>query len=81
MELKRLVSTDNDGMILEFTDRATVAIPKSTLDSLSTEENVNAALQTAGGEPMPIFVHKNSDGSWAIAFGQEPEFWPEDRGL
>jgi len=26
----------------------------------------------------PFFVHKNRDGSLALAVGREPEVWPED---
>ncbi len=29
-------------------------------------------------DDIPVFIHKNRDGSYAMATGKEPLVWPED---
>jgi len=59
-----------------------ITLSHAQADTLSTESAVQAAIeqvaQTSKVELPRIFVHKNRDGTWALATGQEPDAWPED---
>ncbi len=46
----------------------------SALKSTITLQNV---IRMAAGD-IPIFIHKNRNGRYAIATGKEPLVWPED---
>lgn len=70
---------------LTFTlDNKTLAVLYNALvaQGLDTEEKIEAAVATwaiGEGVTLPLFfVHINDDGSLAIAFGEEPDVWPED---
>lgn len=61
----------------------TYAVNQRTLNGFSTEADAKGALDTwtqknFGYVLNDVFLHKNRDGSWAIATGQEPAVWPED---
>ena len=44
-----------------------------------TSGNLKSTLETKFGKSLPnIFVHKNVDGSFALATDVEPKTWPED---
>ena len=44
------------------------------------EALILAAAQVQGIDlsPLDFFVHKNRDDTWALAFGDKPDVWPED---
>jgi len=65
-----------DGIVIELTDGRAVKVLQSQLEQL-TAEQVQVALRTVTGETA-LFVHRNLDGSVALAIGAEPEMWPED---
>ena len=44
------------------------------------EGNLKSTLETKFGKSLPnVFVHKNKDGSFALATGRAPNVWPEDK--
>lgn len=53
-------------------------VNKNQLAQLDTEKKIQAAIEAFFGPLSDIWVHKNRDGTWAIATGQEPNMWPED---
>ncbi len=52
-----------------------MVVLRSAISGL-TEEQIEAAI--LGYLGIPAHVHWNDDGSIAIAFGTEPDVWPED---
>jgi hypothetical protein len=53
-----------------------IAVPYSTIEGM-TEEQMETYLRTYF-ERDDIHVHRNDDGSIAIAVGNAPSVWPED---
>lgn len=41
--------------------------------------DVDKATEPALRSLKPIWIHKNKDGSWALAVGDKPVVWPENQ--
>ena len=65
-----------DGLIIELTDDTQVKITQAAIE-LATEGQLETALRTTLTRD-DVHVHKNRDGTIALAIGQEPATWPED---
>jgi hypothetical protein len=69
----------SDALVIE-TKEGTMRLSKTEWGTDATEENiriwVRSRLQTR--EQSEFHVHKNRDGSFIYAMGQEPMIWPED---
>ena len=74
----RIADTD-EAILVEFTDGKTVRITKTGLATHNTAEKlrVEAGRQLGRIDPN-LHLHFNRDGSVAVAYGAEPEVWPED---
>ena len=70
-----------DRIILD-SDTFKVAIDTAAVTGI-TEAQVKVVLETAAKEELhDLHVHRNRDGSIAIAVGEAPKVWPEDeKGL
>ena len=60
------------------------AVNQRTLNKYATEAELKAAVdqftQVNFGYTLDdVWFHKNRDGTWAVATGQMPAVWPEDR--
>ncbi len=69
-------SNPTTGIIIELSDNTQVAISQAQIDTLTAGE-IQVALRTATGR-VDIWVHRNQDGTVAVAIGEEPAAWPED---
>ena len=78
MTFRRIAINTKDGITIELTGRKPFTVPKATVDTAADAAAVKTAIDTAAGQPVPIFVHKNRTGSYALATGYEPLIWPED---
>ena len=79
MGLKRVFSGNNRSLVafgIEFDEKA-CEMEKSALSVFDTEDKLQGEV-TQQMFPVPVFVHKNRDGTIAIATGEEPDVWPED---
>ena len=61
----------------------TYSVRKNILDGYDTAEELKAAIDlftqyNFGYTLDDLFIHRNDDGSWAVATGTEPNVWPED---
>lgn len=65
-----------DGLIIELTDDTQVKITQAAIE-LATEGQIETTLRTTLTRD-DVHVHKNRDGTVALAIGQEPATWPED---
>jgi len=65
-----------DGLIIELTDDTQVKITQAAIE-LATEGQLETTLRTTLTRD-DVHVHKNRDGTVALAIGQEPATWPED---
>jgi hypothetical protein len=72
----------NTAAIVLVCDGEKLEIKQTELSTVDTSLKVESALTTAATAAKvklpPMFIHKNRDGSYAIATGQEPRIWPED---
>lgn len=48
---------------------------------IQTRVDVDKITEPALAGIRPIWIHKNRDGSWAVAVGDEPLSWPEDQPI
>jgi 2-phospho-L-lactate guanylyltransferase (CobY/MobA/RfbA family) len=69
-------SNPNIGLILELARGTQIAVLQSQLASL-TASQVQVLLRTTT-DRTDIYVHRNRDGTIALAIGDEPAVWPED---
>jgi hypothetical protein len=67
------------GIIVELSDNTQIAVSQAQIDSLTVGE-IQVAIRTAAGR-VDIFVHRNRDGTVALAIGEEPATWPEDADI
>ena len=65
-------------IIIELADGKNYTASKAALDTLATPTAVKAEAEKALGKLDDLFIHKNRDGSWAVATGAAPAVWPED---
>jgi hypothetical protein len=66
-------------LTIELADGRTYALTRAQLSQFVTAAALKTAIVTALGSPLPdLWCHRNRNGTWAIATGQEPEIWPED---
>jgi len=65
-------------IIIETADGKVFQPSKAALDTLATPTAVKAEAEKALGKLDDLFIHKNRDGSWAVATGAAPAVWPED---
>ena len=72
------VSSKNEDAIIIETDTKQVVL-KNTDESLSSASLTKTELEKTLGTKSDLFIHKNRDGSIAVATGNEPESWPEDK--
>lgn len=82
MAIKRLYSGNLKSTIafaLTFADNAQITVTKNQLLIYDTMNKLNLyiSLQLAGRSDK-IFLHKNRNGTIAVATGREPVVWPED---
>lgn len=75
----KLLSTSRlgDTAFKVHTKRKQAAINRGQADSLD-EAQLHHLINKQLAQWLDLFIHKNSDGSMAIAFGEEPDIWPED---
>ncbi|MHC4546744.1 MAG: hypothetical protein ACYTDW_20890 [Planctomycetota bacterium] len=64
------------GIIIKLSGSAQITVSQAQIDNLAAGE-IQVALRTIAGR-VDIFVHRNQDGTVALAIGAEPETWPED---
>lgn len=78
MGLKRIVT--RNGIVIEDTTRtATISLRDG-----ANRERTEAQLNTELSRQLPdmttqVFIHKNRNGTVAVATGVEPEIWPENQ--
>ena len=75
----RISTVKADGIVVT-TKTANYSASSLSLGSLDTAEKLATEIEKViSKEAKPdLFLHKNRDGSWAIATGEEPKTWPED---
>jgi hypothetical protein len=75
----RISTVKADGIVIS-TKTATYSASSLSLGSLDTAEKLATEIEKViSKEAKPdLFIHKNRDGSWAIATGEDPKIWPED---
>lgn len=79
----KVQGSDNDNrMVIEWAG-VSYAINQRTLNRYTTAAEIKAALDkwaqvNLGYVINDIWFHKNRDGSWAVATGEQPAVWPED---
>jgi hypothetical protein len=85
MAVRRIATTrkaDKGYAVLVETGKAAYRLTADDLLTHDTAAKVETELErqvSAAKDTLPpLFVHKNRDGSLALAVGQEPEVWPED---
>ncbi len=76
--------SDNDNRIIVEWEGNSYAVNQRTLNRYANGDELKAALdkwtQLNLGYVIPdVWFHKNRDGTWAIATGEAPMIWPEDR--
>jgi len=75
----RRIATTGDRITIETTTGDPIRLSPNALALLSTDAQIKSAIDAAAGNTVPVFVHRNRDGSIAIATGLQPDPWPEDR--
>jgi len=84
MPIRRIFSGNSkasDAYIVEFGDNTKIDATKTDLTSLPTDKELNTDLTdklSVVSKTDTIFLHKNRNGTIAVATGQEPKVWPED---
>jgi len=72
----------SDTAVLIEVDGKPIEITYSELSTYNTEKKIENRIDFLASKSkvdLPeIFIHKNRDGSVAVATGQEPDIWPED---
>ena len=80
MPIRRLATftsrTSDDAIVIELTDDRVISITQDAAD-LATDAQLQTSLRTTI-DRADVFVHKNRNGTLAIAIGEEPDRWPED---
>jgi hypothetical protein len=77
-DYKRVASAIKTGIVIA-TKTASYTVSAAALTSLDTAAKVITEVSKSITTDKPdLFVHKNRDGSYAIATGIEPKIWPED---
>lgn len=59
-------------------DGRKIEVDHAALTTLDTPAKLKAAVDSVAGRPLPVFFHINDDDSLAMAWGAEPDVWPED---
>jgi len=76
--IKRLATPRKGQNAIEIdTRRLQGVVTNREVDTLKTDELhhiINRQLKTW----LNLHVHKNRDGTIAVAYGNEPDIWPED---
>ena len=71
----------------ELSTRGTIALRRKETEkaskvlNLSIRDNLkipDGQIENTLGKVTDLFVHKNKDGTFAMATGKEPDIWPED---
>jgi hypothetical protein len=75
----RSTSNPTTGIIIELSGSTQIAVSQAQIDNLTAGE-IQVALRTATGR-VDIFMHRNRDGTVALAIGEEPAVWPEDADI
>lgn len=68
--------TDNR-IIIELSDNRTYELTQTEVEAFNNPDRLGFAIKSKLAANN-IYVHKNRNGRWAIATGQEPKEWPED---
>lgn len=83
MRLMRLAafkaSTGRSAVIVEIDGRK-IELSQANA-ALMSEAAIKQAIVTTMAQDVPIHIHRNQDGSLAVAYGEEPRFWPEDEKI
>jgi hypothetical protein len=69
-------TTDRVAVAIEI-DGKKVELSQETV-AFSTENSIKQLITNAVGKELPIYIHRNRDGSLAVAYGEKPYLWPED---
>jgi hypothetical protein len=73
------VSTIKKDGITVATKKTSYTVDAASLTTLDTALKLMTEIDKSVTKDKPdLFIHKNRDGSYAIATGIEPEKWPED---
>lgn len=65
--------------VLVEVDGKEVKVAHADLITYDTAAKIKTELEARAGKVLSgLFVHRNRDGSLAVAVGQEPGVWPED---
>lgn len=76
INLKRVSTLKKDGILIEFEDSKLQVAEK---DLPGTVIDIKSELEGQYKKSLDnVFIHKNRDGSFAVATGQEPKVWSED---
>ena len=67
----------SNGISLTLKDGRSFSATAAQIHNWS-EENVKDAILAKVSNLTDLYIHKNRDGSWAIATGEDPKTWPED---
>ena len=62
------LSVDLDGVTLSLSRAAALEMSEGEIETFIHDRGILT----------PVFVHRNRDGSFALAIGLEPDVWPED---
>lgn len=74
----RPLTSQTTQMIVELANAKRFTASEATLITLATPAAVKTEAEKIIGKTTDLFIHKNRDGSWAVATGEEPRVWPED---
>lgn len=82
MSLKPQASDNANRITVEWGGNS-YSIKQSILKHFTTALELKTALDNwtqanLGYVINDIFFHRNRDGTWAVATGEEPQVWPED---
>lgn len=74
------ISTLKGELVIEIDGRSAVFTKADITARVGKEAQIKSEIEAKMGRTLgiPIFFHRNRDGTLAVATGREPEMWPED---
>lgn len=82
MGISRVSTLGDEAFGITMNGRRFVAQRSEIPISLDTPAKVKGRIKELFGRDLPdLHVHRNRDGSFAVATGIEPSTWPEDESI
>lgn len=74
------ISTRKGEFVIEINGRSAAFTKEDITARVGKEAQIKAEIEGKLGRALgiPIFFHRNRDGTLAVATGRAPEMWPED---